>query len=110
MSWDKNTINMSQIDNNIKMLDNLKIKYKLIKLGEVEGHGNNDTYWEITYEEEIKKYPIRKLEYGNKVIIEQMLRSKDCDMDDYLVSVEYDLVQYAKLPLWELERYIKENI
>jgi len=109
MSWDKNTINMSFIDSTIKVLKNLEIKYQLTKLGEVEGYGNNDIYCGEAIEEDHKTYSIRKLEYGNKIIFEQMLRSEDCDMDDYLVSIEYESGKEPKT-VWKLEKNIQENI
>ena len=105
MSYEKNTINRSKIDNTIEILKNLKIPYKLTVLGSVIGLGVND----ITFEEDIKNmlhkangcYNIRRLEYKDVVVLEKMIRNVESDMDDYIVSFEFKIGNESKE--WELE-------
>ena len=96
MSWNKNTVVMSSIDATVSTLNNVGVEYSLELLGEVAGNGLNDSYGMGS-----GIYPIRKLTYGNKVLMEQMNRSDDCDADDYLVSIEF---QKGEEPIvWPLE-------
>ena len=83
MSWKKNTLVASSIDNTISVLKELGISYTLTKLGEVSAMGLNDQY------ENRDIYEIRKLEYSKYVIIEQMVRHPDCDSDDVIYSKKY---------------------
>ena len=82
MSWNKNTIKISEIDIIINLLQELNTPYKLTILGKVKGLGLNDT-GDVYYE-------IRKLEYKDIVILERMERSKDCDADDVIVSYVFE--------------------
>jgi hypothetical protein len=84
MSWNKNTVVMSSVDAVVKTLNDVGVEYNLELLGEVSGCGLNDDYGFGR-----DKYPIRKLTYGDKVLMEQMNRSSDCDCDDFLVSREF---------------------
>ena len=95
MSYDKNTISISEIDNTIELLKELGIEYKLTELGEVVGYGLNDEY------SETDKHKIRKLEYKDKVILEQMVRTEDCDSDDYIRSRKFDKDKFPKK--WKIE-------
>lgn len=79
MSWDKNTINTSSLNEVKSTLDDLGVEYKLTVRGEVPGHGNNDD----------KPISLRQLEYGKYVLVEQLNRSEDCDFDDYIVSLKF---------------------
>lgn len=97
MSWDKNTVNVSEVDATVKVLNNVKIPYNITVLGEVEGDGWADGE---------TKYKLRRLEYGNVVLLECMYRTHDCDSDDYLQSVEFPKDQEPKG--WELEQYEPE--
>jgi hypothetical protein len=98
MSWNKNTICDDTIDYTVKILEDEKLKYNLITLGEVAGFGLND--------EEGKTYPIRLLKYNNKFLIERMIRSDDCDLDDQIVTKLYK----NNLPkFWWLEITIDDN-
>lgn len=101
MSWNKDTINVSEIDSTIRVLETLNEPYKLIILGEVMGLGLNDT---LGHGQE--EYPIRKLEFRDKVVLERMDRTEDCDADDYLVSFMFDKNKVPKK--WKLE--IKEGV
>lgn len=97
MSWEKLTINKSEIDKTIELLKEFKIKYKLTILGEVIGYGLND---DIGIDES-KKYKIRKLEYKDKIVLEQRVKSDDCDMDDYILSFKFDKNKVPKK--WRIE-------
>jgi len=96
MSWNKNTLNNSKLDHIKIILDELSIPYKLTTLGKVMGIGLNDDIREDC------DYPIRKLEVGNKVVLERMERNTDCDFDDYITSYIFDKEKVPKN--WELER------
>lgn len=86
MSWNKETINFSEIDSIIKTLEDTNTPYQLEILGEVGGYGLSD----VSFLKNIsKKYPIRCLRYMHIVIKEQMIRTKDCDTDDYIVSKRF---------------------
>lgn len=95
MSWNKNTIVASEIDSVIRTLDDCKASYDLTTLGEVTAMGLNDDY------NGINRYPVRRLEYQNTVILEQMQRTHDCDMDDCLVSCRFKKGEEPKD--WKLE-------
>ncbi len=100
MSWDKNTVNMSNIDGTILTLKKLGVPYKVTILSKVKGLGLNDDI----FEEDIKGilhpgiryYDIRKLEYKDTIILEKMLRDNDCDFDDVIVSYEFKKGQEPK--------------
>jgi len=94
MSWNKNTVSYSEINATITVLKELGQEYKLTILGTVPGHGSNDEYK--------SKYDIRKLEYKDTVIIEQMKRHFDCDSDDIIISFRF--TGDDKIPEdWKLE-------
>lgn len=101
MGWDKNTWSLSQIDAIIKTLKHLKTPYKLTVLGKVNATGIND-YWE-----DRKEYKIRKLEYKNIIILEQMHRTSDCDTDDIIESHEFRKEYIPKQ--WKLEITIQNS-
>ena len=85
MSWNKNTINFSEVDSAAKWAKRFNIPHKLSTMGTVVGMGLND----IIDMENSVQYDIRRLEIGDIVLLERMERHPDCDMDDYLVSVEF---------------------
>ena len=93
MSWNKNTINLSSIDNTIEILESLNIPYKLNILVVVAGRGINDEIWKKNrkgiQELENKLYQIRKLEWKDIVYIDQMQKTYDCDSHDYLVTLRF---------------------
>ena len=109
MSYNKNTINKSTVDATIKLLKELKIPYKVKILGQVMGLGLNDDIWGEDIKEEIhcdhKYYDIRRLEYRDVVILEKMIRNKDCDIDDYIMSYEFKKGLEPKD--WKVEEEIK---
>ena len=101
MGWNKNTIVASAIDFTIDTLKNLGVPYTLTTLGEVNGDGLNDDYFGTG------KYPIRRLEYLDKIILEQMERTYDCDFDDHLKSSQFAKDQEPKS--WPLELYLHDE-
>ena len=107
MSWDKNTWSCSQIDNTIKLLKEFNEPYKLTVLGKVKGLGLNDDFdtgFDDNGYPKIKYYEIRKLEYKNTIILEQMHRTYDCDSDDTLLSIQFEKGKEPEK--WPLEIYI----
>jgi len=100
MSWDKNTVIVSEIDKTIELLEEFNIKYKLTIIGTVEGYGLNDDL--NMFDGVSKNYEIRKLEYKDKVIMEQMIRDEDCDANDYIVSRKFDKSKAPKK--WKIEK------
>ena len=109
MSWNKNTIIHSEIDPVIEILKELEASYSLSVLGTVMGHGLNDDYADPTeYDKDGDKYyPIRKLECKNFVILEQIVRTTDCDTDDEIISKKFKKNKVPKN--WKLERTIKNS-
>ncbi len=95
MSYNKNTVRVSEINKTIELLKEFKVKYKLTVLGKVEGYGLNDDY------KDDSTYEIRKLEYKDKVIIEQMVREEDCDSDDFITSKKFNKNKVPKK--WKIE-------
>ena len=83
MSWDKNTIITSSVDSIIETLNNLNTPYCLEEIGKVRGDGLNDDYNGIDF------YPLRKLEYEGFVVLEQIIRTTDCDTDDTIISKSF---------------------
>ena len=83
MSWDKNTTISTKIDDTVEVLRENDIPYTLEILGKVEARGLNDTCTGTKY------YSIRKLSYQNFVIMEQMIRDPDCDIDDVITSEKF---------------------
>lgn len=92
MSWDKNIINTSAINNTISVLEKLGTPYTVTTLGKVRGRGLNDKIW---MEKNEDAYPIctiytlRKLEYKDVVLLEKIIRNSDCDVDDFILSFEF---------------------
>jgi hypothetical protein len=97
MSWDKNTINLSNLDAVKNVLDDLKIKYTLEAKAKVRGFGLNDGM----YGEEDKYYELRRLSYRGFVILEQICRTSDCDADDTITSHKFTREDEPKD--WEYE-------
>ncbi len=90
MGWDKETKILSHIDSLKLYLKNTHIPFSFSILGYVYGHG---------YSDNDKYYPIRKLEYGDKVYQEVMVRDPDCDGDDVIISHEFKKGETITLPL-----------
>lgn len=98
MSWEKMTVNHSELEAVKRTLDKLKVKYKLTTLGTVTGYGINDYYG--------RQYAIRKLTFKNTIVLERMLRALDCDLDDIIVSYEFKKGKEPKK--WKIEITIDE--
>lgn len=104
MSWDKNTLNFSEIDATINVLKDIGETFLLDVLGEVQGSGLNDEQWIGEGEDAhptMKLYPIRKLIYKNTVMLEQMQRHPDCDIDDVILSFKFIIGQEPQD--WQIE-------
>ena len=99
MSWNKNTIRMTEVDATLKVLCKARIHYTLETLGFVGGRGLND--------EGEGKYECRKLTYGDVVLMERMDCSSDCDADDYFVSLEFR--KGEEPTFWELSFYAEDG-
>lgn len=104
MSWNKNTVVVSDIDSRVDMLKENGIPYTLTILGKVSGMGLNDAASQGILDS--SSYLIRKLEYKDKLIVEQMQRQQDCDFDDHLVSIKFLKSEAPKE--WKLEMYIPD--
>ncbi len=94
MSWEKYTINLSQINAIVDVLQDVGMDFTLANITSVLGRGVNDEEWVDTADGEPelkgKIYLIRKLEYANYIIVEQMQKTHDCDCNDTLVSIKFD--------------------
>jgi len=85
MSWDKNTVRVSNLDAIKQTLDNLGVPYQLTTIGFVKGRGLNDEMLELP------PHPIRRLQYGDRVVLEHIEQDADCDTDDIITSQEFAL-------------------
>ena len=83
MSWNKNTLFASEIDVMIPQIVAVGRTFSLHELGRVPALGLNDE------EEDRENYPIRRLAWDDHVVLEQMLRSPDCDGTDVVRSVRF---------------------
>lgn len=101
ISWNKNTLVLSDIDNTIEVLKETGTPYTLVEIGKVNGMGLNDDI----QSDDIKQYPIRRLEYKTFVVLEQLQRTPDCDSDDWLISKKFKKGEEPKK--WELEVMLK---
>ncbi len=86
MSWDKNTINMSQIDTILDTLRETSIGYNLSVLTKVRGRGLNDS---DMFSDKETYYELRRLEYGNTVYLDKIEQDADCDTDDIISSHKF---------------------
>lgn len=85
MSYDKNTINLSNLEAVSTALNDLTIEHKTIELAKVRGMGLNDHF------SDIEDYTLRALVYKDIVEVEQMQRTYDCDSDDFIVSIKFKI-------------------
>ena len=102
MSWNKNTRGNTRIDDITEVLEENDISYTLEILGKVEARGLNDTYTGTKY------YCIRKLTYQNFVIMEQMIREPDCDIDDIIIATKF--YKDSVPDNWEIEEEIEDEL
>ena len=89
MSWDKNTVNMSGLDAIKETLDNLGTEYTLTAEAEVRGNGMNDSSGDPPYK-------LRRLQYGDWVVLERIVKDADCDTDDIIYSQTFLLKKEPK--------------
>ena len=101
MSYNKNTVNCSDIDTIIETLKELNVKYILKDIGKVTGYGLNDDYAKTD------KHKIRKLTYEDFVVLEKIKRTTDCDTDDLIVSKKFHKNKVPKK--WEIEETIEND-
>ena len=85
MSWDKNTVNFSEIEATKDVLDNLGETYQESIIATFRPCGLNDDYMGISSRN------LRRLQYKNKVILEYVEVDADCDVDDVILSQQFDL-------------------
>jgi hypothetical protein len=95
MGWDKNTWIGSNVDSIVETLDKLGHPYSVQTIGHVRGYGLNDN--------DNQEYALRRLRYDDKVVLEYIQRSHDCDIDDCIDSAEYDASNEPTQ--WVLEYY-----
>ena len=102
MSWNKNTISMSEIDSTMGVLKDLNVDFRCEEIRKVRGYGLNDY---LMNEFGKTQYSLRRLTYDNFVILEQIIRDSDCDIDDIIVSSKF--TRDKEPDDWKIE--IKEN-
>jgi hypothetical protein len=97
MSWDKNTVNLSSLDEIAKALDLLEIPYTITVLQTVDGWGINDVLSVDEHgSEERKMHKIRRLNSEKIVVLEKIERRVDCDDDDAIVSYTFNPIAMPK--------------
>jgi hypothetical protein len=102
MSWDKNTVNCSEIDTVIGTLDDCQIPFTLTKIGEFNGCGLNDMY-----NDRKEPYQLRQLNYKDITILEYVEKDADCDTDDVILSQKF--TRDNKPKEWQLIRWTDKN-
>lgn len=88
MSWNKNTVISSHIDAMIHVLEITRVPYNVSVFADARGFGLNDSGDTV--------YPLRRLQFGDRVFLEQMSRTCDCDADDTISSYEFTLADEPK--------------
>ena len=102
MSFNKNTINMSDIDRIETVLIILKEPYTIEKIDTVKGLGLNDDIDGVD-----AQHSLFKLCFRDKVVIDRMERTMDCDCDDCIVSYVIDKDQMPEV--WHNEIYMHDD-
>lgn len=90
MSWDKNTVNMSKIDDLVGMLEDHGLTYVVSILANIPGMGINDLEFSEDGSFCSKIYELKKLVTDKSIYVDQMLRHPDCDADDVIVTHKYE--------------------
>jgi len=101
MSWNKATANCSEVDAIIKVLKELGVPFEVQVIGSVR-----DMSLGASYEDHPVMRPLRRLSYANKVVLEKIHRTWDCDEDDTICSVSFDAdkePQDWKTEDWEID-------
>ena len=95
MSYNKNTVNWSYLDDIVRIWKDSGKEVKIEILGYVDGRGLNDN--------KDTKYPIRKAVNCDDgiVVIERMERTYDCDTDDVIKSYTFKVGEVPND--WEIE-------
>ena len=83
MSWNKQLSICSKIDAFVEVLELLNEPYELIELARYD----DPSAWAMPED----TFPIRRLTFKNKVVLEQYKQNNDCDMNDDVVSYTYDI-------------------
>lgn len=98
MSYPKNTIMFSDVTPIVRDLIAKKENYHLGTLGYVQAEGrNDDTYM-------IDSYALRILIYKGGILLEQLRRTSDDELDDFIVSEQFN---FDEMPdIWLLETYV----
>ena len=84
--WRKQTLILSRVDAIVGLLKQHNAPHKLSLLARLQGRGQEDL---DVAKERYKTYLIRKLEFGYNVVLEQMIRTKDIELDDYIISKQF---------------------
>jgi hypothetical protein len=84
--WRKQTIILSRVDAIVALLKQNRVPHKLTLLSRVEGRGADDLYVE---KERYRTYMVRKLEFQENIVLEQLVRTKDIELDDYIISKQF---------------------
>ncbi len=92
MSWDKNTVNLSKINAALEVLNNLAVPYQLTTLDSFIGRGLNDGF----FEDKGNMYDLRRLQYKDKVLLEYVELDRDCDVNDLILSEEFNVGEEPK--------------
>ena len=99
MSWNKNTNFASRLDAIRDTLIEFGQEFTITELGKVRGMGLND--------DNDRHYLIRKLECDKFVILEQMVKNIDCDINDNLISYKFGI---NDVPVdWKIEVIVDED-
>ncbi len=85
MSWNKNTIDNSQINSIARILLLLEIPYTIEVLASIKGSGLND--FDLVGEDEVcRTYELRELRCAKFVVLDSIYKTLDCDADDIISS------------------------
>ena len=101
MSYNKNTVSESEINSIIEVLKELDVEYTLETIGKVKGYGLNDEY------NNKEEHEIRKLTYKDFIVLEKMIRTTDCDLNDVIISNKFKKEEAPKE--WEIEETFEND-
>jgi len=94
MSYDKQTINLSKLEAVRDTLETLGEPYDVSPLATYRGAGCNDPDGAL--------YGLWRLQYRDTVILEYVTMDSDCDANDYIQSLQFDLKDEPKT--WQAVR------
>lgn len=104
MSWDKNTINNSEIDTIISILKDLEITFILTPIDTFWGRGLNDNFCE---DEPEQTHELRELKFRNFIVLEYVEQDADCDTDDVIMSQKFTSENAPRA--WQTIRWTDKN-